>query len=109
MRKNQKYTKEEMYLAIEIWQESGLSQYKYCKQEGMSRNTFKYWLNKYRNETGKSFPTTNSFIPVHLSQPKDRTVGYNKQREITITYPNGTEVNCPVDAPVQLIKALISA
>jgi len=33
MRKNQKYSKEEMYLAIELWQENGLSQVKFCFRE----------------------------------------------------------------------------
>jgi len=33
MRKNQKYSKEEMYLAIELWQKTGLSQDKFCSRE----------------------------------------------------------------------------
>ncbi len=33
MRKNCKYKQEEMFLAIEIWKESGMSQYSFCKRE----------------------------------------------------------------------------
>jgi hypothetical protein len=33
MRKNQKDSKEEIYLAIELWQESGLSQNKFCSRK----------------------------------------------------------------------------
>ena len=46
MRKNQKYSQEEMFLAIELWQESGLSQFKFCKREGIAKGTFQYWLRK---------------------------------------------------------------
>ena len=48
MRKNQKYSKEEMYLAVELWQESGLSQVKFCSREKLSVKTFSYWYRKYK-------------------------------------------------------------
>jgi hypothetical protein len=41
MKKNQKYTQEEMYLAIALRKESGLSQQKYCRQNGGYRNLLK--------------------------------------------------------------------
>jgi hypothetical protein len=53
VRKNQKYSKEEMYLAIELWQESGLSQVKFCSREKLSVKTFSYWYRKYKK--GKGF------------------------------------------------------
>jgi len=56
MRKNQKYNKEEMALAIEMWQESGLSQYEYCNREKLSKSTFSYWLKKYKQERGQYHP-----------------------------------------------------
>ncbi|WP_372948467.1 IS66 family insertion sequence element accessory protein TnpA [Mariniphaga sp.] len=59
MRKNQKaspatdgYSKEEMYLAIELWQESGLSQSKFCSRENLSVKTFSNWYRKYKKEEG---------------------------------------------------------
>ncbi len=51
MRKNQRYSQEKMSLAIELWQESGLSHRKFCVREKLSSPNFGYWLRKYRNET----------------------------------------------------------
>ena len=48
MRKNQKYSQEEMFMAVELYLESGLSQKKYAIQEGLAEGTFKYWVNKLR-------------------------------------------------------------
>jgi hypothetical protein len=48
MRKNQKYSKEKIYLAIELWQESGLSQGKFCFRENLSAKIFSYWYRKYK-------------------------------------------------------------
>jgi DNA-binding transcriptional regulator YiaG len=41
-----------VYLAIELWQESGLSQNKFCVLEKLSVKTFSNWLRKYRKEKG---------------------------------------------------------
>lgn len=71
MRKNQKYSKEETYLAIELWQESGLSKVKFCSREKLSVKTFSYWLRKYRQEkelsAGHSEEAPETFIPVKVS------------------------------------------
>ena len=42
----------EMYSHIRQQVESGLSQRAYCEREGISRNTFSYWLRRYRDEQG---------------------------------------------------------
>jgi len=108
MRKNQKYTKEEMYLGIEMWQESGLSQYAWCKQNDLSRNTFKYWLNKYRSDKKQASPVApKAFLPVEFStsSPKDLPVSITK--DITIAYPTGTKVICPANIEINQLRALI--
>jgi hypothetical protein len=50
MRKNQKacpatdgYSKDEMYLATDLWQERGLSQVKFGSRENLSVKTFRNW------------------------------------------------------------------
>jgi hypothetical protein len=67
MRKNQKYSKEEMYLAIELWRENGLSQVKFCSRENLSVNTFSYLFKKYKN--GKGF-SSFEFGIYPLSSPR---------------------------------------
>lgn len=105
MEKDQKNRQEEMYLAIELWQESGLSQRAYCKQEGLTRSSFEYWLKKYRREDNqrRSSNIPNTFIPVEISPAQAIPSGH-----IHITYPNGIRVSCPVGIPATMLKTLLT-
>ena len=108
MRKNQKYTQEEMYLGIEMWQESGLSQYAWCKQNHLSRNTFKYWLNKYRSDKKRATTVApKAFVPVEFSTPDSKELPIRVTQDITITYANGTKVICPGNVEINQLRALI--
>jgi len=97
MRKNQKFTKEQMYAWIESWQQSGISQNRFCKEEKLSSSTFNYWLKKYKQEKDRSTPANNNpvktFLPVEVTK---ETVQRDKDF-ITITYPNGIQVCCPMN------------
>jgi transposase-like protein len=109
MRKNQKYTKEEMYMGIELWKESGISQKNYCKQNSLSFNTFKYWLNKYAHENPAAKPAvTNRFLPVQVTTIKEGNHISHTPKEISIYYPGGIEVRCPSDIGVLQLKTLLS-
>jgi transposase-like protein len=68
MRKNQKYSKEEMYLAIELWQESGLSQAKFCSRENLLVKTFSYWYRKYKKEKGLSTGRNKEIYPIYFKE-----------------------------------------
>ena len=109
MKKNQKYTQEEMYLAIELWKESGLSQQKYCRQNSIAYNTFKYWVKKYNGEK-KPVKTdqVNAFLPVQVKTMADDHLSQHSNKEITITYPNGIEVKCPADIGTMQLKTLLT-
>ncbi len=50
-----------MFLAVELWKESGLSQKEYAQQEGISLHTFKYWVKKY-NADHKPKPNKNTYL-----------------------------------------------
>jgi len=87
MRKNQKYSEEEMFKAIELWNESGLSQVKFCTYEKLSVKSFCYWLRKYKK--GKGHPAVSGselhqkFIPVKVSQLSNNHItGYGSDRNI---------------------------
>ena len=109
MRKNQKYSKEQMYLAIEKWQESGLSQVKFCKQEELSAKVFCYWLRKYRSEKVSAVPANNTsaFIPVSLSGTGNNVRVLQPGQRIELFFPNGVRLNCPVGIEVSQLKTLI--
>jgi transposase-like protein len=99
MRKNQKYSKEQIYLAIEKWQASGLSQYQFCKQEDISKSTFGYWYKKYKQEQSISGfspkKPDKTFLPLEFSTHSPES-SENPPERITITYPNGVQVSCPL-------------
>ena len=112
MRKNQKYSKEEMYLAIELWQESGLSQVKFCSREKLSVKTFSYWYRKYKKGKGLSVKenktTPDTFIPVKVSGGRTETLGNEGYGRIELSFPNGVQLSCPVGIDIGQLKNLIN-
>jgi transposase-like protein len=112
MRKNQKYSKEEMYQAIELWQESGLSQRKFCSSENLSVKTFSYWLRKYRKEKGlsegHSKKASETFIPVEVSRGRTLNRTNPDYSRIDVSFPNGVQLSCPVGIDIVQLKSLIN-
>jgi transposase-like protein len=108
MRKNQKYTREEMYMAIELWKESGISQENYCNQNNLSFSTFKYWQKKFQSDSqGKNSKSLKPFIPVHIPQAITTNLAEADTHIISINYPNGVIVNCPAGISIEQIRGLI--
>lgn len=109
MRKNQNTKKEEMFLAIEIWQDSQLTQSKFCNQEGISLHSFKYWYNKYKIANDKLNILNNKdvkkFIPVEVSSEPETSIAGSGQ--IEITFPNGIQISCPVDMNIHKLRILL--
>jgi transposase-like protein len=112
MRKNQKYSKEEMYLAIALWQESGLSQVEFCAGEKISVKTFHYWLRKYREEKGllecHSKKASKTFIPVEVSNGRTLNRTNPDYGRIELAFPNGVRLSCPVNIDISQLKSLIN-
>ena len=101
-----------MYLAIELWQESGLSQVKFCSREKLSVKTFSYWLRKYRKEkqlsAGHSKKGSDIFIPVDISRGRALTNANNNSGRIEVSFPNGVLLSCPVGIDIGQLKNLIN-
>lgn len=112
MRKNQKYSKEEMYLTIELWQKSGLSQVRFCSRENLSVKTFSYWLRKYKKEKNLSVAhsqkTSETFIPVEVSRGGVSSGPNPGLGRIEVSFPNGVELSCPVGIDINQLKSLIN-
>jgi hypothetical protein len=112
MRKNQKHSKESMYLAIERWKESGLTQTKFCTVEKLSVKVFSYWLRKYRQEEGRSVhpgeKAAESFIPVKVSAPVPQVNVCSDPGRIDVAFPNGVQISCPVGIDITQLKTLIN-
>jgi hypothetical protein len=109
MRKDQKYSKEEMYLAIEIWHESGLTQAEFCKQEKIPGSSFYHWVKKYKKEKEminlylKQYP---GFIPVKVSPPVNSFI--EDPARIEISFPNGVRLSFPAGTNISQLKTLIN-
>ena len=108
MKKNQKYTAEEMNLAIELWKESGLSQQKYCTHNHIAFSTFKYWQKKIQKEKFTStVKASRPFISVDVPSTVDLAMPVPDAGYITISYPNGIQVSCPVNINHEQLRTLI--
>lgn len=104
-----------MYLAIELWQESGLSQGKFCSRENLSVKTFSYWYKKYKKGKGPSLEhnkkVSDTFIPVKVSGDRTSKVLEGEYGRIEVSFPNGVQVSClvgidryrPVESPDKLL------
>jgi hypothetical protein len=59
----------QMCLAIELWQESNLSQNKFCTGENLSVKTFNYWHKKYKKKLveGLKHAPISLFVPTFLN------------------------------------------
>ena len=112
MRKNQKYSKEEMYQAIALWHESGLSQVKFCSGEKLPVKTFSYWLRKYRKEKGllecPIQKASKTFIPVEVSNGRTLNRTNPDYGRIELAFPNGVQLSCPVNIDISQLKTLIN-
>jgi len=112
MRKKQRYNQEEMFLAIELWRDSGLSQNKFCIQEKISLQTFGYWYRKYKQEKfllphpHPELKGCETFIPVELPDAVHSTVA--TPGDIKVSFPNGVQLNCPAGIDIHQLKTLIN-
>jgi len=90
-----KETRELMFEQVRVWQDSGLSQKKFCEQENIPYHVFHYWYKVYRN---KDKPVGGSFVKLQV-EPVCRV-------EIICTDGKRLLFHEPVSA--DYLKALIS-
>lgn len=89
-----------MYLAIELWQESGLSQRAFCEKEQINYQVLGYWLKKFRKEKAPEPAIAKGFVGLDVEVPP-------AVEGISIRYPNGVVVTCSEQLALQKLKTLI--
>ncbi len=89
-----------MYLAIELWQESGLNQRAFCEKEKISYQVFGYWLKKFRQEKAPGAGKPGGFLGLKVE-------GAPATENISIRYPNGVVLTCSAGLPPQTLKTLV--
>lgn len=70
--------KEEWLRHLGLWKESGLSANRYCIENGINKNSFRYWIDR---DKGK-IKTKKSFVKLNLQ--KSLTV--NESKNISLKY-----------------------
>ena len=104
-----KYSKEERELAVELWQESGLSQGDFCKQESIARSTFQNWVKQYGQvpvepKENIALPSAG-FVSVKLRSSVNSISSI--QEPLTVHYPNGVKLTGLAGLSHQELLALI--
>lgn len=92
--------KEERAQCLEMiskWQQSGLTQKAFCKDNNVEYHVFHYWYKVYKTEQN----VTNSFLSVNIKPASG-------QEQITITGLNGLQVQLQLtDQAAGFIKQLL--
>lgn len=58
---------QQFFEAIKRWQQSGISQKAWCKQNNMAYHVFHYWYRRFRNQHSESeVPNKNSFVHLQV-------------------------------------------
>jgi hypothetical protein len=84
---------EEIYLAVQQWKASGLSQTAYCEKIGIKRSTFANWVGR-----SKEKPASGFIAVVPPSEPVSEGM--------EIIYPNGVRLNTRCADPVILAELI---
>jgi hypothetical protein len=97
---NREQLQEQKYAMIEQWQQSGLSQKKYCEQNNIAYHHFHYWYKRYLDQRGDNTNTTG-FIPVTLNAASSAGC-------IELQWPDGKKILFHQPVSVDYLKALIA-
>jgi len=90
---------EQKYALIEQWQQSGLSQKKYCEQNDIAYHHFHYWYKRYR--TRQAGDSAADFIPVRVNAT-------SPAGNIELQLPDGKRILFHQLIEVDYLKALIA-
>jgi hypothetical protein len=90
---------EQKYAMIEQWQQSGLSQKKYCDQNNIAYHHFHYWYKRYR--TRQAANSAGEFVPVMVSAASSAGC-------IELQWPDGKRILFHQPIAVDYLKALIA-
>jgi transposase len=90
--------RQQMFVLIDQWQQSGLSQRAFCEQVNLSYHIFHYWYKRYRNKESKPL---SSFIKLAVSSPSICSAA-------EILLPDGKRILFHQGVSADYLKALIS-
>lgn len=97
----------EMYVMVEKYLKSGLSQQAFSKEAGIPCSTLRWWTGQYRKEKEQFSVKSNSskgFIPLEvINSPQEP----NLLKDCEIKYPNGVSLRLSGELNINLLASLI--
>jgi hypothetical protein len=95
---NNESTQASMFLMVQSWQQSGLSQQAYCREQNIKYHIFHYWFRKFKEQT---VPTVR---PGFVQLPP----AVNHASFAEFTFPGGSRVTFHQAVSTEYLKALAS-
>ena len=85
----------QMQSLVEEWMQSSYSQRQFARHYHINIHTFRYWIQKMRNEQASS----DEFVELPLPP---------SEAQLCVRYPNGVEVFLPASTSARTLQTLIS-
>jgi len=90
--------KEEWLLHLELWKESGLPANRYCLENNINKNSFRYWIDRDRGK----IKTKKNFVKLNLQ----KTMPLNESNNISLKY-GSFEIKIPTAFKKQDLENLL--
>jgi transposase-like protein len=97
----QSEVRQQMFMLIAQWQQSGLTQKAYCQQQSIKYHVFHYWYKCYREEQSGVDSSNSTFVKLQMSKPV--AIG-----AVEIHFSNGTRLLFHEPVSSNYLKALVS-
>jgi hypothetical protein len=101
---NSPKSRSEWFALAKEFEQSKTTQINFCKQKGIIRSRFTYYVQIYRKDINPTPKETPSFSQVVVNQPLS-----SSQQEIKIELPNGFRCQIPLNISSEALKKLIGA
>jgi len=83
---------------VQAWQQSGLTQAEYCRQNNLKNHRWWYW----RKRISHPAETDVTFVPLRFSSNKTSRTG------ISVVTPNGYRIECDTGFDFSKLRQLIT-
>ena len=96
---NRDEVRQQMFVHIEQWKQSNLTQKLYCEQHNIAYQAFHYWYKRYKNNSPVNLPA--SFVPLQVQQQ-------NVQPHVELLLSDGRRIVFHQPVSSEFLKALIN-
>ncbi len=95
--RNNPEIRRQMFEAIELWKQSGLSQKAFCEQQSLKFHTFYYWYKLHKQENNNS---QSAFLKFQIAKPVAAS-------SVEIHFPGGIRLVFHEPVSSSYVKSLI--